>query len=119
MKFYHTFVNISVRVSTGYRMENATLGVVKVYQKFYWTTLCADRFDQADADVVCRQLGYSAARVLLPGQFGRALPYLHTVSINCTGNETDILDCEHDVGYCSTSNYASVLCSHRNTNPGK
>lgn len=106
-------------MSAGYQRENVTLGIVQVYQKYFWTTLCADRFDQADADVVCKQLGYSAARVLLPGQFGRSLNYLHTVSINCTGNETDILDCEHDIGFCSSYNYASVLCSHQNTDTGK
>ncbi|XP_062609247.1 deleted in malignant brain tumors 1 protein-like [Saccostrea cucullata] len=107
----------SVRLSYGYQRDNATLGIVEVFQKYYWTTLCADRFDQKDADVVCRQLGYSRARVLLPGLFGRSGRYVYTISINCTGNETDILQCEHDTGYCSSDNYASLLCTHEDTNP--
>lgn len=95
------------------------VGIVEVYQKYFWTTLCADGFDQRDADVICRQLGYSSARVLLPGQFGRSLKYVHTVNIKCTGNETDILDCEHEMGFCSSYNYASVLCSHQDASPSK
>ena len=105
----------------GYQRENATLGIVEVYQSnlYFWTTLCADGFDQMDANVVCKQLGYSRARVLLPGQFGRSLKYIHTVSINCSGDETDILDCQHGIGFCSSFNYASVLCTHLDTNPGE
>lgn len=107
----------SARITLGYRRENVTMGIVEVYQKYFWTTLCADGFDQRDADVICRQLGYLSARVLLPGQFGRPLRYVHTVNINCTGNETDILDCEHEMGFCSSFNYASVLCSHQDASP--
>lgn len=94
---------------------------MEVYQSnlYFWTTLCADGFDQMDANVVCKQLGYSRARVLLPGQFGRSLKYIHTVSINCSGDETDILDCQHGIGFCSSFNYASVLCTHLDTNPGE
>lgn len=112
-------LKFTARITLGYRRENVTMGIVEVYQKYFWTTLCADGFDQRDANVICRQLGYLSARVLLPGQFGRPLRYVHTVNINCIGNETDILDCEHEMGFCSTYNYASVLCSHQDASPSK
>lgn len=110
-------LKFTARITLGYRRKNVTMGIVEVYQKYFWTTLCADGFGQRDADVICRQLGYSSARVLLPGQFGRSLRYVHTVNIKCTGNETDILDCEHEMGFCSSYNYASVLCSHQDASP--
>lgn len=112
-------LKFTARITLGYRRENVTMGIVEVYQKYFWTTLCADGFDQRDADVICRQLGYLSARVLLPGQFGRPLRSVHTVNINCTGNESDILDCEHEMGFCSSFNYASVLCSHQDASPSK
>lgn len=117
--FMFQTLKFTARITLGYRRENVTMGIVEVYQKYFWTTLCADGFDQRDANVICRQLGYLSARVLLPGQFGRPLRYVHTVNINCIGNETDILDCEHEMGFCSTYNYASVLCSHQDTSPSK
>lgn len=110
-------LKFTARITLGYRRKNVTMGIVEVYQKYFWTTLCANGFDQRDADVICRQLGYSSARVLLPGQFGRSPRYVHTVNIKCTGNETDILDCEHEMGFCSSYNYASVLCSHQDASP--
>lgn len=116
---YYIYVDISVRVHGGYQGDKTTYGIVEIFQKYFWTPLCVDMFDQADADVVCKPLGYLTARVLLPGQLGRSLNHLYTVSINCTGNETDILYCEHDMGLCSWNNFASVLCSQQNTNPDK
>lgn len=35
-----------------------------------WIAVCGDQFDQVDAQVVCRDLGYDNAKVLSPGSFG-------------------------------------------------
>ncbi|XP_052102367.1 scavenger receptor cysteine-rich domain superfamily protein-like isoform X2 [Mytilus californianus] len=104
----------SVRLSGGETNDNVKMGRVEVYQGRQWTNLCTSKFDQEDATVVCRQLGYARARVLSSGIFGRS-PYSgFTIDISCYGNETDILDCPHTIGNCKYSEYASVVCIKQN-----
>ena len=86
------------------------MGIVEVYQSYYWTTLCSEEFDKNDADVVCRQLGYPKSKLLLPGIFGRPIHYQFTTSIRCLGNESTLLDCPHTVDTCRRSEYASMMC---------
>ncbi|XP_076105165.1 uncharacterized protein LOC143073475 isoform X2 [Mytilus galloprovincialis] len=108
----------SVRLSGGETNDNVKMGRVEVYQGRQWTNLCTSKFEQKDATVVCRQLGYARARVLSSGIFGRS-PYSgFTTDISCQGNENDILDCPHTIGKCKYSEYASVVCIKHNVTDG-
>lgn len=76
-------------------------------------TVCGYMWDDVDAEVLCRQMGFpSGTATLLPRDhvFNRVL-----FEVNCIGNETEIQSChafDHDVSaMCSMYEDAGVSCS--------
>ena len=43
----------------------SSVGRVEVCSDSFWGTICNDFFDHADAQVICRQLGYNTIGMLL------------------------------------------------------
>ena len=41
-------------------------GVVEVFNGGRWGPICGEHFDQADGDVMCRQLGFTGALHIVP-----------------------------------------------------
>ena len=86
--------------------------------------VCDDNWDQLDALVVCRQLGYRHA---LPtwdswfgGVYGEVVGDFSMDEVNCNGNETRLEECFHNSRLslkCERGHGAGVICS--NTGPGK
>ena len=73
-----------------------------------WGTICDDGWDDIDATVVCRELGFlNGIRVQLPFQL--SFGPMQLTQVECMGNESKLLQCSHnEVGNCSQA--AAVWC---------
>ena len=83
--------------------EDARQGFVEIYNRttMQWVPICDTRFEERNAQVVCRQLGYSDLNVYL--DFDQRIEY-HAQSLNriiywpepyqCTGREDRLSKCD-------------------------
>ena len=110
-------------------------GRVEVCRNSMWGTVCDDGWDNLDARVVCRQLGFSVsgtkyirnaiadkknkhlyfyligARSIHSALFGQGSMPITLNNVQCIGNESRLLDCRSGiVRYCSHSEDAGVKC---------
>nr|XP_020735441.1 neurotrypsin [Odocoileus virginianus texanus] len=90
-------------------------GRVEVYHAGQWGTVCDDQWDDADAEVVCRQLGLSGiAEAWSQAYFGEGSGPVMLDEVRCTGNELSLEQCpksswgEHD---CDHKEDAGVSCT--------
>ena len=91
-------------------------GRVEVYHNGEWGTVCDRGWDNADARVVCRQLGFeSSKRAYKSAYYGQGTGPIWLSNVSCIGNESNLRDCVHfgmTVRGCSHSNDAGVYCSN-------
>ena len=81
-----------------------------------WGTVCDDGWDDIDAGVVCRQLGFgSSGTAIESAYFGQGSGSVWLDSVTCTGNESTLLECGHlGIGVTRSCNHlkdASVVCN--------
>uniref|UniRef100_A0A2K6GL16 Neurotrypsin n=1 Tax=Propithecus coquereli TaxID=379532 RepID=A0A2K6GL16_PROCO len=81
-------------------------GRVELYRAGQWGTVCDDQWDDADAEVICRQLGLSGiAKAWSQAYFGEGSGPVVLDEVRCTGNELSIEQCpksswgEHNCGH--------------------
>ena len=91
-------------------------GRVEVNYNGEWGTVCDDGWDDTDAGVVCRQLGFeSNGMAIRSAGFGQGSGSIWLDSVTCTGNESTLASCGHlGVGVtrsCRHSEDAGVICS--------
>ncbi|XP_033758324.1 scavenger receptor cysteine-rich domain-containing group B protein-like [Pecten maximus] len=103
--------NDSVRLTNG---DPDYKGRVEILHSSFWGTVCGDYWDDLDALVVCRELGYSEGAPIFNVDPGSGPKYLEYV--NCVGNELRLIDCPR-IGYTSSSSVdqidenAGVICT--------
>ena len=70
-------------------------GRVEVLYGGVWGRVCSEGWDIDDADVVCRQLGYHGALMLLGNEtVPRGVGVVWLEGVGCRGNESRLTECD-------------------------
>ena len=101
---------LSVRLSGG---SSYNEGIVEVYYNGRWGSVCNDGWDECDARIVCKQLGFKSAELAYFGKRPRADIILD--NIICSSSNTVLASCGHygvgiNVGCNSQYVVAGVKC---------
>ena len=91
-------------------------GRVEGYYNGEWGTVCDDGWDDTDAGVVCRQLGFGSSGIAIGSAgFGQGSGSIWLDNVMCSGNESTLASCGHPgVGFTSSCYHfedAGVKCS--------
>ncbi|CAG5135242.1 unnamed protein product, partial [Candidula unifasciata] len=106
--------HLSLR-SSGKSMNS---GIVEVYKGDKWGYVCEDGWDLIDANVVCREIGFTRGAAsskikngtLLESQKPNASILLN--DLHCSGTENTLHDCPYSLlNDCSHDQTASLECS--------
>ena len=90
-----------------------TSGRVEVLRDGFWGTVCDADFDDADAAVICRQLGLSGGVARTDAYFGPGEGNILLTGLECVGDEHSVLACPRSSGlrsWCDHSEDSSVIC---------
>ena len=71
------------------------------------------RWETPDAQVVCRQLGYTGGEAMSNAAFGEGSGNIWLDNVECDGDETQLSECDHrgwGQGDCEHHEDAGVIC---------
>ena len=90
-------------------------GRVEVCVNMNWGTVCDDFWDAPDAQVACRQLGFSAMGAVATNFafFGQGTDPIVLDDVRCTGMESRLVDCPFTATHnCIHLEDAGVRCQN-------
>ena len=102
---------LPIRLANG---RNEKEGRVEIYWNNQWCTVCDDLWDDIDATVICKQLGYSRGSARASAYFGEGSGLILLDNVNCYGRESSIFECNHNIfgeHNCGHHEDAGVICA--------
>lgn len=90
--------------------DSSAHGRLEVFHDGQWGTICDDAFDENDATVACRELGFSEG---FPYTDGAGSGEIWMDDVDCSGTEARLVECEFlgwGVHNCSHSEDVGVEC---------
>ena len=110
----HGVENGDLRLVNG---PTANEGRIEVYYDRQWGTICDDSWNNRDADVLCKQLGYIDAEDLrYRAYYGEGTGPIWIDQIHCSNGAESVMDCKHDgwgINDCSHREDAGVKCRQK------
>ncbi|XP_046574468.1 LOW QUALITY PROTEIN: deleted in malignant brain tumors 1 protein-like [Haliotis rubra] len=98
-----------VRVTGGSVNQSMAMGRISMLIGSRWHMVCADSFDQVDADVACTSLGFSRSKILRT--FRATYNPNYITNVECNGDESSLANCKYTKGQCPYSvGQAKVIC---------
>ena len=113
------YMLVAINVEGDVRLVNGALpseGLLEIYYAEQWGVVCDEVFGDVDAQVVCRQLGYSSngAKAYGGSLWGYSFAPIWLSAVQCRGNESRLVDCARsewgDPGSCFFFQDVSVVC---------
>lgn len=91
------------------------MGRVEFSLNGVWGTVCDDTWNIRNAHVICGMMGLPPATAALGSAvFGRGQGVIWLDTLNCVGNESSILECEHgvfgNINGCSHYSDSGIMC---------
>jgi len=110
-KMLHLYIGLPIRLVNG---RTANEGRVEIYYKNSWATVCDDGWDNTDASVVCKQLGFSSTGTAVGSAgFGQGSGVILLDDVRCTSSQINLFNCHHygfEYHNCGHSEDAGVRC---------
>lgn len=106
----------SVRLNSRGRTD---VGTVEIHTGGSWVQVCDGNWEDIDATVLCKEMGFAWGKALLRSQLGKVSSSSITTkaftNFNCRGTEDRLINCNHTVlrSKCETKHRASAICYER------
>lgn len=106
---------LSARLNYG----SESVGTVEISGIKGWSQVCDEGWDETDATVLCRELGYMYGFAITNAELSNGDVATFTDAFwkfNCTGNETTLANCtkgDHWQGHCTNGHLAAAVCHNK------
>ncbi|CAC5424574.1 DMBT1 [Mytilus coruscus] len=94
-----------LRITSGYA---ANEGRLEIFLKGEWGTVCHNHFDNVDAVVACRQLGYCSGIIHPANLIREGHGAIWVNDVNCSGSESKLLHCPYNADSTQCRHYEDV-----------